>query len=68
MVTDDEMVNYVITTADYNHHIGADYDIENDDDDDHLYALIMLLCHFLKLICVFCSIAFSCLWLPQLYR
>ena len=46
MVTPDVMVNYVITTADYNHHTGADYDTENDEDDDHLYALIVLLCHF----------------------
>ena len=54
MVTDDDdmLVNYGITT-DYNHNVGADYDIENDgddddndDDDDDLYALIMLHCNF----------------------
>ena len=47
MVTDDDdddvvVVNYGITTPDYNHNVGADYDIENDDDgddDDNLYAL-----------------------------
>ena len=46
MVTDDDdiVVNYRITT-DYNHNVGADYDIENDNDDD-LYVLIMLLCYF----------------------
>ena len=41
---DDMVVNYGITTPDYNHNVGADYDIKNDDDDDNLYATIMLLC------------------------
>ena len=47
MVTDDDddvvvvVVNYGITTPDYSHSVGGDYDIENDD----LYALIMLLCY-----------------------
>ena len=78
MVTDDDdndevvVVNYGITTPDYNHNVGADYDIENDDDDD-LYALYALIMPTFKCICALviyrlCSISFSYHWLPPLYR
>ena len=65
MVTDDDdddddvVVNYGNTTPDYNHHVGADGDVDydedrydDDDDDDNvddLYDLIKLLCHLLVL-------------------
>ena len=52
MFTDDDdvvvLLNYGIITPDYNHNVGADYDIKNYDDDvddNNLYALIMLLSH-----------------------